>query len=259
MTFSSFRHVQTSIASGSHHIAMELIFPRRPLHSGVIFCQGLRSYNRGFLSNFAMATARAGYLGVKFDYVGTGRSNGLFEEKLTSTMLNNLEDVIDHVAGIPNVKHIGVVARSNSGSLLIIHGRDHRITTSALISVPVYYNLPFENFKREGKHLGRYYYHKSFKRKHTKGEGRLPDRFFTELETYAPTVLKNVLHIPNVIHFQGMDDEVLRNDRHFEYLQDHLPQPHKSVRVPNANHSFLPGKQNVVIRETISWFKNFLS
>ena len=170
-------------------------------------------------------------------------------------MLKNLEDVIDFTARLPGIKRIGVVTRSNSGSLLAIHGRDPRVTAVSLVAMPVIYAKPFEHFVREGERRGKYIYHKSFKRKHTKGPGRLPVSFFTELKTYQSRVFKGVPQLRNVIHFQSDTDEVLRNDGHFEYLQKHLPAPHKSVRVHGVTHSFLPGKQQLVINETLLWLK----
>ncbi len=253
-----FKRTKTYIMSAGQRVYVEIIFPRKPARSAVIFCGGLRSHTPGFLNNFALAAAEAGYAAVKFDYVGTGRSDGKFEDKLTSVMLKNLKDVIDFVAVLSGIKRIAIVTRSNSGSLLAIHGRDKRITALSLVAMPVLYAKVFELFLQTGTKRGKYLYHKSFKRKHTKGPGRLPLAFFAELKKYEPLVFRQVKYLRNAIYFQSDTDEVLRQDGHFEYLQKHLPKPNNGVLVHGVSHSFLPNKQHVVIIETLRWFKRFL-
>src|SRR4051812_33736508 len=110
------------IPSGKDKIYVELSFPKKLPASAVIVGHGLRSYYPGFLDMFAKAIREAGYIAVKFHYVGTGKSSGKFEDKTTTRMLQNYRDVVSFLKKQKDIRNLGVVARSNSGPLATLAG-----------------------------------------------------------------------------------------------------------------------------------------
>lgn len=246
------------IKSGKASIYVEFGYPKKTPAPAAIIGHGLRSYYPGFLDIFAKALRQAGYIAVKFHFIGTGKSTGLFEQKTTKAMLQNFLDVLDYVSKQPEVREIGIVARSNAGSLAMIHGPDKRIKVYCLLAPPAFYSRVMGNYVTHGKVRGKFFYNKSFKRPHTKGPGRLPLNFVEELKRYDEPLLKNGKKIKLAILFQSTADEaVLMSEGHFDYWKKHLPKPRKLVLIQGGNHSY-KGHKRYVIQETIKWFKKYM-
>ena len=106
----------------------------------IIIAHGLRSYYPGFLDMFAKAVRKAGFISVKFHFLGTGKSDGKFEDKTTSAMLKNYEDVIDFISSKQDISTSAVVGRSNAGTLAVIHGPDKRIKAYSLLAPSAYFS-----------------------------------------------------------------------------------------------------------------------
>lgn len=246
------------IKSAGQKVYAQFIYPKKIPAPAIILTHGLRSYFPGFGDMFAKAMVRAGYMAVKFHFVGTGNSDGRFEQKDTATMLKNLEDVIDFVHKQKEVRGMAVMGRSNAACLATLHGPDARIRGYAFLGAPAYYSPNLAKFIRTAKIQGKYFVHKTFKRPHTKGPGRLPLSFVDELKKYDQPLLVNIKKMKPVIFLQSRQDEAVPiEEGHFAYWQKHLPQPRKLVLVDATCHSFC-GKKRLVIAESIKWFKRFL-
>lgn len=247
------------VKSGKADIYVEIGYPKKIPAPAIILAHGLRSYFPGFLNNFAKSLREAGYISIKFHFVGTGHSTGLFEDKFNSTMLNNYVDVINYVKKMSEVKGIGVVGRSNAGGLALIHGYDPAVKAYSLLAPPyVYYDIFKEYYLDKAEVKGKYFYHKSFVRPHTKGPGRLPLSFIDELKKYDKIILEKGKTLKNCIVFQSTEDEVVKyKDGHFDYWKKHLSKPNKMVLIKGGNHSF-KGRKKEVIKGSIDWFKKFL-
>lgn len=237
---------------------MEFIYPKKMPAPAIIVAHGLRSYYTGFLDMFAKALVEAGYIAVKFHFVGTGKSDGKFEEKSTAMMLKNYEDVLDFVAKDEQVRGIGLLARSNAASLDTIHGPDKRIKARVYLGPPAFYSLDMAKFVESAKIQGKFFVHKSFKRPHTKGPGRLPLTYPDELKKYDKPLLKNIAKMKTVALFQSRQDEAVPvEEGHFDYWAKHLPKPKSLVLVDSTNHSFA-GKKKLVIAQAVGWFRKYL-
>lgn len=255
-----FRRLKTHIPSEGAQIYVEVIYPTKPSHKAVIFAHGLRSYFSGFLDRFALELVRAGFIAVKFHFVGTGHSTGEFKDKLNSVMLRNYEAVLDWVAALPEVRTIGVVARSNGAQLAIVHGADPRVQGYVMLGPPVFVAGGMTKFVEGAtKRDATYFWHKSFKRPHTKGEGKLPLAYVDELAALEPIIQRNIPKVQGVMVIQSNTDEaVLWEEGHFQYLEAHLPEPKQMVVIPNTTHSFL-GHKREVIQHGIGWLKERLA
>ena len=237
---------------------MEIGFPARTPAPAVIIAHGLRSYFTGFLDTFAKRLRQAGYITVKFHFLGTGKSSGRFEDKTTKEMLRNYEDVLDFVAARKDVTGIGVVGRSNAGTLAAIHGPDQRIKAYSLLAPSFYFATAMKKFVENSKKVGKYFYHRSYKRPHTKGPGRLPLSFIREIKKFEPRLAPNIPKMKRVIIFQSTKDEAIpMSEGHFDYWKSHLPEPKKAVVIHGGNHSY-KGHKKAVIEESVRWFKKYL-
>lgn len=247
------------IQSAGGKIYVEIDYPTHKLpRPAIIIAHGLRSYYPGFLDMFAKAVRKAGFISVKFHFLGTGKSDGKFEDKTTSAMLKNYEDVIDFISSKQDISNIGVVGRSNAGTLAVIHGPDKRIKAYSLLAPSAYFSKAMSKFVKNGTVKGKFFYHKSYKRKHTKGEGRLPLDFLSEIKKFEPLIYKNAPKMKRIAIFQSAKDEACNiEEGHFDYWRKHLPEPRKLVLIEGGSHSY-KGHKQFVINESIKWLKKYL-
>lgn len=247
------------IESAGGKIYVELGYPKKKTPtSAIIVAHGLRSYYPGFLDTFAKKIRDAGYISVKFHFLGTGKSSGTFEQKTTKAMLQNYEDILDFLSSHKDISKIGVVGRSNAGILAVMHGQDPRVKAYSLLAPAAYFSKVMQQFVENGKVKGKFFYHSSYKRPHTKGQGRLPLNFIEEIKNYEPRIFKNAPKLKNVILFQSTKDEACKMEQgHFYYWQKTLPNPRKLVLINGGNHSY-KGHKMYVINESIKWLKKFL-
>jgi hypothetical protein len=253
------RRQKNFINSRGKKVYVEVIYPKKTPAPAIIVAHGLRSYYPGFLDMFAKSLVRSGYVAVKFHFLGTGKSEGKFEDKSTGNMLQNLKDVIVYVGQKPEVKSIGIMGRSNGGSLAVLAGPQPKVKAYIFLASPAYYSQTFKNFLAGSKKQGRFFYHPSFKRRHTKGAGRLPFDFFREIKRYDQSLLDGIKKIKQpMIYFQSTKDEaVLYRDGHFDYYYQHWAGPKKLKVINGGNHSFKNHKR-LVISETLAWLKKSL-
>lgn len=253
---------KTFIKSGGKNIFVQIEYPKgikdnkpRP---AIIISHGLRSYYTGFLNMWGQSLKKAGYIVVKFHFLGTGKSDGLFEDKTTSAMLRNYLDVVHFIKGQKEIKGIGVMARSNGGNLATIAGPIPEVRAYVFLAPDAYFSKGMEVFTKNAEVKNGYFYHKSFKRKHTNGPGRLPMTFIKEIKKYDNMILKNASRMKNVAFFQSEKDEAVRViDGHFAYWKSHLPEPREIHYYKGGNHSF-KGFKRKVISAGLKWFKKKL-
>jgi uncharacterized protein len=246
------------IKSGNDQIYIEIGYPEKKSTNAVIVAHGLRSYYTGFLNIFAKELRKAGYISIKFHFVGTGKSSGNFEEKTTKAMLQNFSDVVKFVENMPEVKNIGIVGRSNAGNLATLLGPRKNIKAYVFLAAAAFYSKAVSDVVKHAKIKNNFYYDRSFARKHTKGEGRLPISYIDELKKYDKKVLENIPKMKPVIFFQSTKDEAVSVSMgHYDYWKRMLPEPRKLVLIEGGNHSY-KGHKKFVIAESIKWFKKYL-
>ena len=246
------------IKSGKDKVYVKIDFPKKLPAPGVIVAHGLRSYYPGFLNMFVKAFRDRGYATIVFHFVGTGKSSGKFENKTTSAMLQNWKDVMRFLKTVPELKGLGVVGRSNAGALAALYGPDAAVKVYAFLAPPGHYSLEMGKFIEGAKIKGKYFYHKSFKRPHTKGEGRLPMSYITELKKFDQPLIRGMGKMkPSILFWSTKDEASPMSEGHFDLWKNRLPQPKKVVVIEGGNHSF-KGYKKYVIGEAIKWFKKYL-
>ena len=246
------------VKSGSASIYVEIGYPKQTPAPAIIVTHGLRSYFPGFMDMFAKRLREEGYITVKFHFIGTGKSSGKFEEKTTTALLQNYTDVLSYVKTLPEVRGIGVIGRSNAGTLAAIHGPDPAVKAYVMLAAATYLSLVFGRFLKSAEVKGKFFYHKSYKRPHTKVQGRLPINFVTETKKYDSKILAGIKKLNPALYIQCTDDEaVLFSEKHMDYWKKHSPSPKKFIVIPGGSHSY-KGHKRFVIEEGVKWFKRFL-
>ncbi|MDD5050172.1 MAG: alpha/beta hydrolase [Candidatus Pacebacteria bacterium] len=248
------------VESAGKKVFVQVEYPSKVPAPAIIVGHGLRSYYTGFLNIFAKKLRDEGYISVKFHFIGTGKSEGLFEEKSTATMVQNFKDVIAYLKTLPEITDIGVMGRSNAGSLAALAGPIERVKSYVLLGSPAFYSLNMKKFlEMADTTKGEYFYHSSFKRKHTKGEGRLPLSFLEEIGTFDKRLLEGIKKLKNVCLLQSKVDEAVPvEEGHFDYWKENLPKPNwTKIMEKGKNHSF-KGCKAEVYQDAITWFRKTL-
>lgn len=250
--------LKTFIESCGQNVYIEIAYPPKLPANAVIIGHGFRSYYLGFLNSFSKKLLKNGYITVKFHFVGTGKSDGVFDDKTTTNMLKNFHDVLEFVKEQKEIMNIGLVGRSNAGALFTLNGPDKRVKAISMLGSMAFYSKAMKQFVQSADIKNGYYYHKSFKRSHTKGFGRLPLSFIDDIKKYDNLLLENIKKMTDVIYFQSIQDEtgnLVNGD--YDYWKENLPKPKKMVLVNAKSHSY-NGNKKLVIEESIKWFNKYL-
>ncbi len=247
------------IESLGKKVFVQIEYPDKTPAPAIVVAHGLRSYYTGFLNIFAKKLRDQGYISVKFHFIGTGKSEGMFEEKSTATMVQNFKDLIAFLKTVPEITDIGIMGRSNSGSLSALVGPIDRVKSYVVLGSPAFYSHNMSKFLEGAQMQGNYFYHPSFKRKHTKGEGRLPLSFLDEIKTFDTRLLEGIKKLKNVAFFQSKIDEAVPvEEGHFDYWRENLPKPNwAKIFEKGKNHSF-KGCKAEVYKDAIAWFQKTL-
>lgn len=129
------RETSITITSGGQQVFGVLHIPaRRSKAPLVILVHGWSGNLLGTWNAFFVRTARAfarrGFAVFRFDFRGSGNSNGVFEQQNHSSMLLDLKNVVSQVStheGI-DARRIALIGHSQGGYLSILHAsRDRRI------------------------------------------------------------------------------------------------------------------------------------
>jgi alpha-beta hydrolase superfamily lysophospholipase len=199
-------------------------------------------------------------LGVfMFDYFGSGKSDGSFEEKTWSGMRQNLADALDLVSAtmIGSDASIALVARSVGASIAALFVKDPRVSCSVLASPVMHLIERFgyipgpgneepvampDNIERSGQ---------------IKGRWALNRRFFDELETTEREIEKAVTGASDVLVIHGERDPkvaVSNSQRLFELLSE----PKRFLGVEGADHYFT-GVEAIAADTAVEWVAGYAS
>ena len=248
------------IKSGGKNIFVQIEYPEGKLpRPAIVVAHGLRSFFPGFLDIFAKALRKAGYVTVKFHFLGTGKSDGNFEDKSTAAMFRNYKDVITYLKTREEFRGIGIMARSNAAALSFVMGPDPDIKAYVMLAPPAFYSKCMRQYTDHATEIrDGFFYHNSFKRPHTNGPGRLPLSFVDEIKRFDAPLLRNIPKLRNIAFFQSEADEAVPiREGHYDYFKRHLHKSGRFFYYKGGNHSF-KGFKRVVIADAIRWFKEKL-
>lgn len=188
-----------------------------------------------------------------FDYFGSGKSDGQFEDKTWSGMRQNLADALDLVEKtlLERDSSIALVARSVGASTAGFFAKDPRIACTVLASPVLHLMDRFASIRSPGSE-GLVRMPESLERSgQIKGEWASSQRFFDELEQTERELTEAVRGAQRVLVLHGDDDpKVAASNSHgiFQLLDD----PKRYVGVEGGDH-YYTGREKDVVDETLAW------
>ncbi|MBN2413679.1 alpha/beta fold hydrolase [candidate division KSB1 bacterium] len=214
----------------------------------IIMCHGFKGdkiENKRLFVEAARTFTRENYDVLRFDFYGSGDSEGEFEDTLISTNIANLTDAVQFVKE-KGYKHIAVLGISMGAAAVIL--TVNKLDVEAVIlwsAVPDMKTVFAANIKSMGdfdpdKIVYEY-------------EGWSIKRYFWE-DAVQYNIKEQLarIKVPKLI-IQGTADDPVFVQGFYEFREIVLP-PADFMEMPNAGHTYqTPGHRLKVIRQTLIW------
>jgi len=215
-------------------------------------CHGWGANKLGTWQGLFIKTARElcknGFAVLRFDFRGSGDSEGEFEKQTIETMLEDLDCILNNLNFIDTEK-IGLIGHSLGGKVAILKAaKDKRIKCLAVWSTPaLHQDVLSKAFVDEVKDK-KYLWFKDI------GYGIGIKQVESCLKYNALKALRKI-KIPILI-VNGSEDESVPPS-HAKKLYKNANKPKKLVILKGANHAFLDNKE--IIKETKDWFNKWFT
>lgn len=189
----------------------------------------------------------------RFDYYGSGQSEGEFKDKTFSVLVHNTQDALKYVTEKLHFKKVGIWGRSLGAILGATICDNKHIAASVLVSFCVHTDTSFSSFFPKDEPF-------SLPIKGTgevKGEPVLPYQFYKETIWVDQLQRNHLSRARNVLVVQGTEDKTVYDTNWAKEVYEMTQQPKKLTYIEGADHSYR-GFEPRVITEGLSWFKKHL-
>lgn len=240
----------------------------RPLHShkvpAVVICPGFAGTKCGKFRMFVTLgkeLAKQGIAVFRFDYRGSGDSEGEFRDITLEGKTSDTEKCLEFLAHDPQIdpSRIGLLGRSLGGAIAVLTARRLPDIKSLVLWAPVFKSDPWrelwESFKSKGQI------------DQTKQEilkplpANIPNLEFLSqfFKLDIEKELAGLKHIP-LLHIHGARDAVVKIEHAKEYEKARIGLDNtRFVQLPQSDHDFSdPQEQMTAIQETCQWYKKTL-
>jgi putative redox protein len=226
----------------------------------VIMAHGFKSDKDedGIFIRAADALCKERFAVLRFDFAGSGESEGKFTEMMLSKEVEDLESAILFMKN-QGYKKIGLLGASFGGTVSIL-GHPNGIASMVLWN-PVSKTSSFENYLSNKVN-------RDWKKEIEKGYLKL----YSEKRSKSHSISKNMILEMEKINFQSESRKIKapiliihgENDSYLPFsdsqeLLRFLKEPKKLEIIKNAEHGFHdPDSEKIAINLTVNWFKKYL-
>lgn len=197
----------------------------------------------------ARALCDRGYTVFRFDYAGSGDSEGDFAEQRLSTCIRDVKNAVAHLAseGV-DTDSVGMVGHSMGGSVALEAATD--IDADVLVA--------WSTIAAYEDNLSEKYLELIKKQDDVAFYGfRFPTEKLLELLEYGLEARAAELNIPTLFVHGEADNSV--HHTHSERLYEHATEPKDLLLLENSDHIFTnPDEREELIHRTVEWFEEYL-
>jgi dipeptidyl aminopeptidase/acylaminoacyl peptidase len=254
--------MRVTFASAGRSLAGMLEFPRAALPAPTaVLCHGLTNSMTTcpMINETADLLLSLGCMVFRFDFHGSGRSDGMFRDKLISEMVLNLQDALSFVASRDDVLQgrIGLWGRSIGGTVAAMCSSNPSVTTTTLISAVLRVRRNFYPFYvKEGKKAYTTLPAKGAGVGEVKGPFELSSQFFEELGDIETGLEEALPDAKSVLVIQGDRDQRVDVES-AETIYDLVQEPRSLHIVQDCDHSYA-GHVEEVLAAQRHWFAEHL-
>ena len=249
--------------SNGHNLVGFIDYPEKVPAPGIItFHGGTNNKNEcPCFPEVPEALVENGYINMRFDFFGSGESDGLFQDKTNAELLQNMKDAIDYFVRNKKVTKVGIMARSQSGiqqSCLFDERIVCRVVQSPAIEIKKVFKYWYpDQFKEFMQHPEEDYFCI------TEGDTRKVkgpycySRKYIEEDAEVERLAKISLpKISNVLIMQGDQDKEVEPEKS-RIIYDLLKEPKEYHIIGGAGHGY-KGYENKATKIALYWFDKFL-
>lgn len=220
----------------------------------IILFHGLTNshINCPLISESADLLHSKGFPTLRFDYYGSGKSDGEFRDKTWKIMVQNTRDALKYAKNKLNYSKIGIWGRSLGAILGATICDDPSIVASVFLSMTIHTNISFNRFFPKGKSL-------SLPIKGTaivKGEPILGNRFYEETIYIDKLQKKHLSKAKNILIMQGTKDKTVYDPTWAKEIYDIVYKSKKLIYIEGADHAYTKYEVKA-IREVLKWFEKY--
>jgi dipeptidyl aminopeptidase/acylaminoacyl peptidase len=230
----------------------------------VLFCHGLAGHKIGkhrMYVHLAESLARVGIASFRFDFRGSGDSEGGFGEMTMQGEIDDTLKAFEYICKQPNINtsRLGIFGRSFGGAIAIYAAERINFVKSIALWAPVYNG---DQWEEQWEKLETQQLDEDTRRELMRINGQMPSLgFYQELITMN---LENELHSLNkvpLLLIHGEKDPLVNISHSERYVDARLDAPGdtKFVRLSHSDHDFThPDERLHATNITCQWFAKTL-
>jgi len=203
------------------------------------------------INEAAIAFHKNGFPTFRFDYYGSGKSEGEFKEKTFMILYRNTVDGFEVLTKKLGYKKIGIWGRSLGAILGATISDNTHVFASVFISFTVHTHTSFSRFFKKGRPY-------SFPLKGTgkiKGTPILPYQYYEDTSQIDKLQVQHLSKAKNVLIIQGTADKTIYNHTWAKEIYRLVKGEKKLEYIKGADHAYR-GYEKTVINKGIDWFIN---
>ncbi len=192
-----------------------------------------------------------GFSTFRFDYFGSGKSDGEFKDKTWEIMVQNTIDALEYAKMKLKYSKIGIWGRSLGAILGAIICDDSSVFASVFLSMTIHTNISFSASFPKGQTF-------SSPIKGTaivKGEPILEKGFYEKTTWIDKLQKQHLSKAKNILIMQGTEDKTVYNPAWAKEIYDLVNKPKKLIYIKGADHAYR-GYEDKTIISGINWFNS---
>lgn len=183
----------------------------------------------------------------RFDYYGSGESDGRFSDKTVTELIENTKDAYKYAIQNLKAEKIIVWGRSFGAILAPVISFKPEIIASILISGTTHTHISMKNsFQNKNRSI-------PFKATGIiKGTPILPYSFYENTKYLDEVVTKKLTKVSNTLVIQGKQDKTVYDMNWAKEIYTLLKSPKKLIYLNGADHTY-KGFENEVLSKSLNW------
>lgn len=192
-----------------------------------------------------------GFSTFRFDFFGSGKSEGIFKQKTLKIIYRNVKDALEFALKNLKYKKIGLWGRSLGAMLASTICDNENIYSSVLISTTVFSEESFKPL-----FIKKQPYSKTINGSgKIKGEPILPYKYYLQTRWFDDLQKVHLPNAENILILQGTNDKIIHDQSWTKEVYKLIKGKKRLDYIKGADHSY-QGYEQPVVNKVIDWFNN---
>jgi len=206
--------------------------------------------NCPLISESAAALHEKGFPTFRFDYFGSGKSEGVFIDKTWEIMVQNTRDALEYIKTKLKYSKIGIWGRSLGAILGATICDDPAIFTSVFLSMTIHTNISFSASFPDNQPFSLPIIGTAV----VKGRPILTRHFYDKTNWIDQLQKIHLSKAKNILIMQGTMDKTVYDPTWAKEIYNLTNEPKKLIYIEGADHAY-KDNMNRTITEGVNWFR----